>query len=80
MVTTEVWHGVRDVARCWGEPPDLHPAWPKVQEFTQVMVHLDSMVMHVPSQRAFDELVYPPYKLCNCHSCRYVVGGVMDLE
>ena len=44
------------------------------------MVHLDSMVMHVPSQWAFDELIYPPYKLCNRHSCHYVVGGVMDLE
>ena len=80
MMTMEVWHEVRDVARCWGEPPDLHPTQPQVQEFVQVTTHLDSMVTWVPSQRAFDELVYPPYELHNCRSCHYVVGGVMDLE
>ena len=74
MMATEVWHEVRDVARCWGEPPDLHPAQPHVQEFAQVMAHLDRMVMWVPSQRALDELVYPPYEPCNHHSCQYVVG------
>ena len=59
---------------CWGEPPNLHPAQPHVQEFVQVMAHLDSMATWVPSQRAFDELVYPPYELHNRHSCHYVVG------
>ena len=50
MVTMEVRHRARDVVRCWGKPPDLHPTWPQVQEFAQVMAHLDSMAMHVPSQ------------------------------
>ena len=31
MITTEVQHEVRDVARCWGEPPDLCPTQPQVQ-------------------------------------------------
>ena len=79
MMVMEVQHGVRDIARCWGEPPDLHPTQPRVQEFTQVMALLDSMAVRVPSQQAFDEL-YPPYKLHNCHSCHYVVGSVVDLE
>ena len=74
MITTEVQHKVRDVARCWGEPPDLCSVQPWVPEYTQVMAHLDSMAMRVPSQRAFDELVYPPYEPRNCHSCCYVVG------
>ena len=43
-------------------------------------VQLDSMAVWVPSQQAFDELIYPPYEPCNCHSCHYVVRGVMDLE
>ena len=38
------------------------------------------MAARVPSQRAFDELIYPPYELHNHHFCHYVVGGVMDLE
>ena len=50
MVAMEVLHEVRDVARCWGEPPDLCPIWPYIQEFAQVMAHLDSMAMRVPSQ------------------------------
>ena len=45
-----------------------------------MMAHLDSMAMWVPSQQAFDELVYPLYEPCNRRSCHYVVGGVMDLE
>ena len=80
MVVTEVQHEARGIARCWGEPPDSCPTWPRVQEFTQVMALLDSMAARVPSQQAFDELIYPPYELCNCCSCHYVVGGVMDLE
>ena len=83
MTPTEVWHEARDVAWCWGEPPDSHPTWPRVQEFAQVTAHLDSMAMQVPSQQAFDELVYPPYEpyeLHNRRSCHCVVGGVMDLE
>ena len=44
------------------------------------MALLDSMVAQVPSQQAFDELIYPPYKLHNCCFCHYLVGGVMDLE
>ena len=80
MMAMEVQHEARDIARCWGEPPDSHPARPRVQEFTQVMALLDSMVVWVPLQRAFDKLVYPPYEPRNRHSCRYVVRGVMDLE
>ena len=80
MMATEVWHEVRDVARCWGKPPDSHPTWPRIQDFAQVTAHLDSMVTQVPSQRAFDELVYPPYEPHNHRSCHYVIGGVMDLE
>ena len=83
MMAMEVQHEARDVAQCWGEPPDSHPAQPCIQEFMQVMAHLDSMVTRVPSQRAFDELVYPPYepyKPCNRCSCHYVVGGIMDSE
>ena len=38
------------------------------------------MAVQVPSQQAFDELIYPPYELRNCHSCHYVVRGVMDFE
>ena len=79
----EVQHKVRDVAWCWGKPPDLCPTQPHIQEFTQVTAHLDSMAMQVPSQQAFDELVYPPYepyKLHNRCSCHYVVRGVMDFE
>ena len=80
MMATEVRHEARDVVLCWGEPPDLCPTWPCVQVFTQVTAHLASMAMRVPSQRAFNELIYLPYKLCNHCSCHYVVGGVMDLE
>ena len=50
MITTEVRHEARVVARCWGEPPDLCPTQPQVQEFAQVTAHLDSMAMRVPSQ------------------------------
>ena len=28
MMATEVQQEVRDIARCWGEPPDSHPTWP----------------------------------------------------
>ena len=80
MMAMEVRHEVRDVAQCWGKPPDSRPTQPCIQEFAQVMVHLDSMAMWVPLQQAFDEFVYPSYKLCNCHSCHFVVGRVMDLE
>ena len=80
MMATEVQHEARDIARCWGEPPDSCPTQPQVQEFAQVTALLDSMAAWVPSQQAFDELVYPPYKPRNRHSCHYVVGGVMDLE
>ena len=80
MMATEVQHEVRDIARCWGKPPDSRPTWPRVQEFAQVMALLDSMAAWVPLQRAFDELMYPPYKPRDCRSCCYVVGGVMDLE
>ena len=80
VMAMEVQHKVRDIARCWGKPPDSCPVQPWVQEFAQVTALLDSMVAWVPSQRAFDELIYPPYKLRNHHSCHYVVGGVMDLE
>ena len=80
MMVTEVQHEARYIMRCWGEPPDLCPTQPQVQELAQVTAHLDSMVMRVPSRRAFDELIYPPYKLHNCCSCHYVVRGVMDLE
>ena len=27
MMAMQVWHEVRDVARYWGELPDLHPAY-----------------------------------------------------
>ena len=80
MMVMEVQHEARDIARCWGEPPDLRPTWPRVQEFTQVMALLDSMAVWVPWQKAFDELVYPPYEPHNHRSCHYVVRGVMDLE
>ena len=79
-MATEVQHKARDIVRCWGEPPDLCPTQPQVQEFAQVTALLDSMVARVPSHQAFDELIYPPYELHNHHSCHYVVGGVMDLE
>ena len=79
MMAAEVQHEARDIARCWGEPPDLGPTQPGVQEFAQVMALLDSMAVWVPSQQAFDELVYPPYEPHNHHSCRYVVRGVIDL-
>ena len=80
MMVMEVQHEARDIARCWGEPPDSHPTQPRVQEFTQVMALLDSMAAWVPSQRAFDKLIYPPYEPHNCRSCHYVVRDVMDLE
>ena len=80
MMVTEVQHEARDIMRCWGEPPDLHPTWPQVQEFAQVTALLDSMAAWVPSQQAFDKLIYPPYELHNHRPCCYVVGGVMDLE
>ena len=50
MMVMEVWHEVRDVARCWGKPPDLCPTQPRIQELTQAMAHLDSMATRVPSQ------------------------------
>ena len=50
MIVTEVQYEARDIVRCWGEPPDLHPAWPRTQEFTQVTALLDSMPAWVPSQ------------------------------
>ena len=50
MMVTEVQHKARDIGRCWGEPPDLHPTQPQVQEFAQVTALLDSMVARVPSQ------------------------------
>ena len=50
MLVTEVQHEARDIARCWSEPPDLCPTQPGIQEFMQVMAHLDSMAMWVPSQ------------------------------
>ena len=80
IMVMEVQHKARDIVRCWGKPPDLRPARPQVQEFTQVIAFLDSMVVQVPSQRAFDELTYPPYEPRNGHSCHYVVRGVIDLE
>ena len=80
MMATEVQHEARDIARCWGKPPDSCPAQPRVQEFAQVTALLDSMAARVPSQRAFDELIYPPYEPHNHHSYRYMVRGVMDLE
>ena len=80
MMATEVQHEVWDIARYWGEPPDSCPTWPWVQEFVQITALLDSMAVQVPSQQAFDKLIYPPYEPCNHCSCRYVVRGVMDLE
>ena len=74
MMVMEVQHELRDIARCWGEPPDSCPAQPRIQEFAQVTALLDSMAAWVPSQRAFDKLVYPPYEPRNHHSCCYVVG------
>ena len=48
MMVTEVQHKARDIARCWGEPPDSCPTQPQVQEFAQVMALLDSMAVRVP--------------------------------
>ena len=73
MMVTEVKHEARDIARCWGKPPDSCPTQPPVQEFAQVMALLDSMAVWVPLQQAFDELIYPPYKPRNHRSCHYVV-------
>ena len=50
MMATEVQHEARDIARCWGEPPDLRPTRPRVQEFTRVTSLLDSMAVWVPLQ------------------------------
>ena len=50
MMAMEVLHKARDIARFWGEPPDSRPTRPHIQEFTQVMAHLDSIAMWVPSQ------------------------------
>ena len=50
MMAMEVQHEARDVARCWGEPPDSRPARTHIQEFMQVTAHLDSVAMWVPLQ------------------------------
>ena len=47
MMVTKVQHKARDIARCWGKPPDSGPTWSQVQEFTQVTALLDSMAAQV---------------------------------
>ena len=73
-----------DVAHCWSELPQTVP-WQRVEgTFADVISHLDSLAQHLPTMKAWDELVCLPPSAVPCTLCRsghlgYIQGQVVEL-
>ena len=50
-----------DVACCWSEPPPTVPWQRDEGTFADVISCLDNLAQHLPTRKAWDELVSPPH-------------------
>ena len=58
-----------DVAHCWSELPQTIPQQRDEGTFADVISHLDNLVQHLPTRRAWDKLVCPPPSAASCTPC-----------
>ena len=63
MDVTGMQHPVVCVTCCWGDPPSQVPYQNDGGEYTRVMMLVNTLACRLPSENAFDELVYPPKAL-----------------
>ena len=58
------------VALCWNELPQEVPRQRDEGAFVEVISHLDQLAKHLPTRRAWDELVFPPPPAEPCMPCQ----------
>ena len=73
-----------DIASCWGQQPEEVLQQKDDGPFADVISYLDELVRCVPTQKAWDELVFPPplaepHAPCQSSHLRYILGCAMDL-
>ena len=73
-----------DIASCWGQQPEEVLQQKDDGPFVDVISHLDELAQHMPTRKAWDELVFPPHqdKPSTPHQSshlRYIMGCTMDL-
>ena len=49
-----------DIASCWGQPLEEVPSQKDEGPFTEVISCLDELAQHVPTRKAWDELIFLP--------------------
>ena len=52
-----------DIASCWNELPDKVLHQKEEGPFSEVISHLDELSQHLPTMKAWDELVFPTLQL-----------------
>ena len=55
-----------DIASCWGQPLEEVPHQKDKRPFAEVISCLDELAWHVPTRKAWDELIFlpPPAEPC----------------
>ena len=72
------------IASCWGQLAVEVPLQKQDGPFTDVIAYLDDLAWHVPTQKAWDELVFPapltePGMPCKSNHFSYILGHMVDL-
>ena len=59
-----------DIASFWGQPLEEVPCQKDEGPFMEVISYLDELAQHVPTTKAWDELVFPPPPAEPCPPCQ----------